>query len=72
MMRKRKKTGEEKQGRWLNDRQQTVIPCFRLAQETEAVKSQRGAKSVAQNGTTHQNVLKLMKTLVINASAARI
>lgn len=68
----KEETHEEEQERWLNDRQQTVIPCFVLAQEMEAVKSQRGAKSVAQNGTAHQNVLKLMKTLVINASASQI
>lgn len=37
----------------------------------ETVKSQRGAKSVAQYGMAHQNALELMKTIVINAFAAQ-
>lgn len=39
-----------------------LIPCVTLAKEMESVKSQRGAKSAARYGTTHQNPLELMKT----------
>lgn len=35
------------------------------------MKSQRGANSVAQCGTAHQNALELTKTLAINAFAAQ-
>lgn len=47
-----------------------LILCLTLAKALENVKSQRGAKSAAQYGKTHQNPLGLMKILVINASAA--
>lgn len=48
-----------------------LILRLKLAKEMENVKSRRGAKSAAQYGTAHQNPLELLKTLVINASAAQ-
>ncbi len=45
--------------------------CLKLATGMENVMSQRGAKSAAQYGTAHQNPLELLKTLMINVSAAQ-
>lgn len=66
-----RKTAEvaEQMAKWQDDK--LLIPCFRLAKETETAKSQEGAKSAAQCGTAHQNALQLTKTPVINASAAQ-
>lgn len=40
-----------------------LILCLRLEKETETGKSQRGAKSAAQYGTAHQNLLEQRKPL---------